>query len=108
MGMLCYIMCRVARDSTTLAMFDENMADDNFITTFGLEERSESGTTVALLYFAFTSLSTVGLGDYHPRSNIERLVGAFVLLFGVALTSYVMETLSMMLVKIQDINRSFD
>ena len=42
------------------------------------------------MYFAFTSLSTVGFGDFHPRSNSERLVGAFILLFGVAIFSYIM------------------
>jgi hypothetical protein len=43
-----------------------------------------------MLYFAFTSLSTVGLGDYHPRSNAERIVGAFMMLFGAMITSLVM------------------
>jgi len=63
---------------------------------------------VTLVYFAFTSLSTVGLGDYHPRSSIERGVGAFVLLFGVALTSYVMDSLSQMLVRIENLNKPFE
>ena len=40
------------------------------------------------MYFAFTTLSTVGFGDYYPVSNTERLVGAFGMLFGVALFSY--------------------
>ena len=52
----------------------------------------------------FTSLSTVGLGDYTPRSDKERLVGAYVLLFGVAITSYMMESLS----KIVDTLREFN
>lgn len=41
-------------------------------------------------YFAFTSLSTVGFGDYNPRGDLERLICAFVLLIGVAVFSYVM------------------
>lgn len=45
---------------------------------------------MALTYFLFTSLSTVGLGDFHPRSDFERLVCAFMLLFGVAVFSFVM------------------
>jgi len=45
---------------------------------------------LALTYFLFTSLSTVGLGDFHPRSDFERLVCAFMLLFGVAVFSFVM------------------
>lgn len=45
---------------------------------------------IIALYFAFTSLSTVGFGDFNPKSNIERFVVAFILLFGVAIFSYVM------------------
>lgn len=41
-------------------------------------------------YFAFTTLSTVGFGDYHPRSDSERAVCAIILLVGVAIFSYIM------------------
>lgn len=43
-----------------------------------------------MTYYAFTTLSTVGFGDFHPRSNAERTVCAFILLIGVAIFSYVM------------------
>lgn len=43
-----------------------------------------------LQYFSFTSLSTVGLGDYTPKSNTERIFISFSLLFGVAIFSIVM------------------
>lgn len=46
--------------------------------------------TIILLYWAVTSLSTVGFGDYAPRSDLERAVGAFMLLSGVAVFSYIM------------------
>jgi len=45
-----------------------------------------------MCYYSFTSLSTVGFGDYNPRSNPERLMITFVLLFGVAIFSYIMGT----------------
>ena len=57
---------------------------------YGLKDKSPSELWIIALYFSFTSLSTVGFGDYHPRSNIERFVGAFVLLFGVAIFSFIM------------------
>ena len=41
-------------------------------------------------YFAFTTLSTVGFGDLTPRSDLERAIGAFLLLAGVAIFSYCM------------------
>lgn len=43
-----------------------------------------------MTYYAFTSLSTVGFGDIHPRNSAERVVVAMILLFGVAIFSYVM------------------
>jgi hypothetical protein len=51
---------------------------------------SPAEISIVLTYFAFTSLSTVGFGDYHPKSNSERILCAFILLFGVAIFSYVM------------------
>ena len=51
---------------------------------------SSSKITIAVTYFSVTSLSTVGLGDLHPRSNVERFLMAFFLLFGVSVFSYIM------------------
>lgn len=45
---------------------------------------------VILIYFSFTSLTTIGLGDFTPRSNAERIYVAIGLLFGVAIFSYIM------------------
>ena len=42
------------------------------------------------MYYSFTSLSTVGFGDFHPRSDFERLVCAAMLTFGVAIFSILM------------------
>jgi len=46
-----------------------------------------------VIYFAFTTLSTVGFGDYYPVSNTERAVGSMVLLGGVAVFTYFMGAL---------------
>jgi len=40
------------------------------------------------MYFALTSLSTTGFGDYYPITNAERIAGAFILLCGVLQFSY--------------------
>jgi hypothetical protein len=45
---------------------------------------------IILNYFSFTSLTTVGFGDYTPRSNAERIIIAFGLLFGVMIFSLIM------------------
>jgi len=33
----------------------------------------EGRNIITLSYFLFTTLSTTGFGDYHPRSDYERL-----------------------------------
>jgi len=45
---------------------------------------------IILLYFAFTSLSTVGFGDYNPKSDFERFIIAFSLFIGVNIFSMIL------------------
>ena len=40
---------------------------------------------IASTYFAFTSLSTVGFGDFHPTNSFERMVCAMIIYFGNAI-----------------------
>ena len=40
-------------------------------------------------YFSLTTLSTVGFGDFYPKSDFERMLGALVILFGVAMFSII-------------------
>jgi len=42
------------------------------------------------IYFAITTLSTIGYGDFHPVSQIERSIAAFILLWGVTIFSFIM------------------
>ena len=59
------------------------------------------------IYFAFTSLSTVGFGDYYPVSSLERIVCAFVLLIGVAMFSYILGELISGVNGINKMNKPF-
>jgi len=52
---------------------------------------------ILLIYFTFTSLTTVGLGDITPKSNIERVIIAFALLYGVTIFSYFLGDLGNMI-----------
>mmetsp|Transcript_33579 Transcript_33579/g.51651 ORF Transcript_33579/g.51651 Transcript_33579/m.51651 type:complete len:150 (+) Transcript_33579:1350-1799(+) len=101
-GLLWYLKVEIAVHKE----FSE--AEDNFVTNFNLNTKSFSHLAITLTYFMFTSLSTVGLGDFHPRSDLERVVGAFILLFGVMITSYIMENFSEMLIQIQNFNHTFE
>ncbi len=43
-----------------------------------------------VVYYAFTTLSTVGFGDFNPKSDYERLFASFILVIGVAVFSFIM------------------
>lgn len=64
--------------------------ESRFFIVYDMHKRSNFDNSVLLFYFSFTSLSTVGFGDFHPKSDIERLVCAFMLMLGVAIFSYIM------------------
>jgi hypothetical protein len=53
-------------------------------------------------------LSTVGFGDYHPRSSQERLYAAMMLMSGVACFSYIMGKFIEILGTFELLNASFD
>jgi hypothetical protein len=84
------------------------MFEDQFIIHFGLNTMTPREITILVTYYMFTSLSTVGFGDYHPRSNFERIYCAFVLLFGVAIFSYIMGKFIEILDQFKSYNNDLD
>ena len=83
LGMFWYIYCK--------QMEAEILGEhEGFISYFNIDEMSDFKKGVVVTYWAFTTLSTVGFGDYYPRSNAERLLCSFILLFGVTIFSYIM------------------
>ena len=91
-GMLWLILCSAVEDFILDADFTERAEDypDHFLNKFSVVEMGSVHQAISMMYFSFTSLSTVGFGDYYPVSNIERVSGAIILLFGVACFSYIM------------------
>ena len=73
-----------------------------------IEEVVDLGNSLKVLYFAFTSLSTVGFGDIRPESDSERLLGAGILLIGVAVFSYIMGIFIGILDQHQNLHADFD
>ena len=85
------IMFMIMADFSMSGAYEVGDLDQEFfIEYFSTDLNTESYNTLLLIYFAFTSLSTVGFGDLTPRSDSERLFVAFMLLFGVAIFSYIM------------------
>ena len=64
--------------------------EDTFVKEFELEEESNFRKLIVSCYFALTTLSTVGYGDYYPVSNLERIFAVLIMLCGVAFFSYIM------------------
>ena len=48
-------------------------------------------------------MSTVGFGDFYPKSDGERIIGALIILFGVALFSIIISEFLDMIARIQSI-----
>ena len=87
-GIIYLIVCQLNMNLGRL--IDEESQMEYFIEYFSIESFDKSYNTILIMYYAFTSLSTVGFGDLHPRSDIERIFCSFMLLFGVAVFSYLM------------------
>lgn len=93
-GMYWFVFVHVLRHITELSGHKDESEEfedlDNFESKFQLSEFDGFEKTLAALYFAMTSLSTIGFGDMYPVNNLERLLGSFMLLSGVAVFSMVM------------------
>ena len=63
---------------------------------------------IIVTYWAFTTLTTVGFGDYHPRSDAERAFCSFILLFGVMTFSLIMGNYMVILESIKNVNSDYD
>jgi len=74
--------------SNELNFADEG--DNTFVKKFELYDATNARKLIVSCYFALSTLSTVGYGDYYPISNMERIVAIFIMLCGVAFFSYIM------------------
>ena len=70
--------------------FNSSDTDRTFVKTFKLDLESDTRKLIVSWYYALTTLSTVGYGDYYPISNLERWLAWVIMLLGVAFFSYIM------------------
>lgn len=54
------------------------------------ESRSNWSKLVKIWYFGITTLSTIGFGDFHPESYLEKMVASFIMMLGVSVFSFIM------------------
>lgn len=62
-----------------------------FYNAYNLEDRDNTQNLTIVVYFMLTTLSTVGFGDYNPKSEVERIIMTFILLIGVACVSWIIQ-----------------
>jgi len=67
---------------------------DTFLKKFDMIDTDDSENSfeymIKSLYFAITTLSTVGYGDLYPISNFEKIIGTIIMLVGVVFFSFIM------------------
>ena len=106
-GMIFYIFSDITSD---IRKYSDNKDEysydfnDNFIEKFDFASKDTYNRAIIMVYFTFTSLSTVGFGDYHPRSDSERIIIAIVLLFGVAIFSFVLGNFTEIMLSYKKLN----
>ena len=61
-----------------------------------------------MIYFTFTTLATVGFGDYNPKADEERLFVVIIFLSGVSIFSYLMGIFIEILRKFQQLYVDLD
>ena len=89
---------------------DENAPSHktNFYISYGFADKSHGEIVLISLYFAFTSLSTVGFGDYHPQNSGERIFCTIFIVLGVMIFSYAMGVFIEMLNKFLDFSNDYN
>lgn len=61
-----------------------------FITVFETFEDHPYTVAIMLLYYSFTTITTVGFGDYKPISNSERVLATLMMFLGTIVFSIIM------------------
>ena len=83
-----YCFCDIRLQLNSLMLLDDEY-QDNFIAYNNISNDKIEDQFIKMIYFSFTTLSTVGIGDFHPRTNIERLFMVIILLLSIIINSYI-------------------
>ena len=61
---------------------------------YGFSSFSNSRKIIVLIYWTFTTLTSVGFGDLHPKSDAERIGVILIFMFGVGTFSIILGNFS--------------
>jgi hypothetical protein len=111
-GMFWYILCDIniyynnIRSKENPEYFHE---EDNFIDYFNMNDYTSNWQKAIInQYFAFTSLSTVGFGDFHPTNSFERMLCAIIIMFGNGIFGLIIGMFNDMIVEIKSFNSEIE
>lgn len=99
MGLAFYVL---------LDSYNDHHSETHFFIYYDLEDKDPVELTILLTYYCFTSLSTVGFGDFVPHSNTERIFISITLFNGVLLFSYILKGYLIMIKRVKDFNKEFE
>jgi hypothetical protein len=98
-GLLWFVFCDLTESLhaidplwSPMLNFEESFVNNEDFLNYALDMRALEvwNQLLIICYFSLTTISTVGFGDFNPRSDYERLAAVGVLLFGVIIFSYVL------------------
>lgn len=98
-GLLWYIYCDIVDEQG----YNFNLYP-SYIVKFGINKLPGYDAALLLMYWAFTTLSTVGFGDQYPSNEIEKAACIPIFIGGVMVFSYYMGNFSEILLKFWIIN----
>jgi len=77
----------------------EGFHPDTWVTRNGLLDKDTGTLYISAMYWAFATLSTVGYGDIHSFTNLEKMFAILWMMFGLYFFSFTIGSLSSMLAR---------
>ena len=74
------------------------------IDEYEVADRSDINVIIFVMYYSFTTLSTVGFGDIYPHSDVERLFTIIVLVAGVSIFSVFLGDIGSLIEKYDEVH----
>mmetsp|Transcript_41030 Transcript_41030/g.62412 ORF Transcript_41030/g.62412 Transcript_41030/m.62412 type:complete len:223 (-) Transcript_41030:986-1654(-) len=94
------------------AMVNQYLKNDDddldFPSVFLSKLENDLDKEILSIYFSFTTMSTVGLGDIYPISDKERVFGTLGLFLGVVLFSYIGESFGQMMTILSTFDKDYE
>ena len=68
---------------------------------WNIKDETKLRRIIISTYYSMTTLSTIGLGDFYPVSDTERICSCFLFIIGICIFSYIMDELCLLIIKVQ-------